>query len=108
MMGEFDSMEELCDCAADSEVKPDGNKPQQQQSHQQQMQSGESSQSCGKKCNFQLSVSELAEAPKPHKSMLDRDDKVTGARWVALELYETRTSEGKCICPGLLKHTTFR
>jgi len=37
-------MEELFDCAPDSEVKPDGKKPQLQQPQQQQRQSGESSQ----------------------------------------------------------------
>jgi hypothetical protein len=46
-------MEELFDSAADSEVKPDGKKPQPQQPQQQQGQSGElSSQQDGKKRNF--------------------------------------------------------
>jgi hypothetical protein len=52
-IGRFDTMEELFDRAADSEVKPDGKKPPPQQPQQQQRRSGESScQQGGKKCNF--------------------------------------------------------
>jgi hypothetical protein len=99
--GIFDSMEELVDRAADSEVKPDGKKPQPQQPQQQQKQSGESSsQQGGKKRNFQPSISELAEAPKPDKSKSDKDDKRTPAPWVSPELYESCRSEGKCIRCG--------
>jgi hypothetical protein len=58
-------MEELFDRATDSEVTPDGNKPQQLQPHGQQRQSGESSQHNSKKRNFQPSISEQAKAPKP-------------------------------------------
>jgi len=50
--GRCDIMKDLFDRAADSEVKPDGNKPQPQQPQQQQRQSGESSQQGGKKRNF--------------------------------------------------------
>jgi hypothetical protein len=106
--GRFDSMEELFDRAADSEVKPDGKKPQPQQPQQQQRQSGESSQQGGKKRNFRPSISEPAEAPKPDKSKSDKDDKRTPAPWVSPELYETRKSEGKCIRCGSPKHKTFR
>jgi len=66
--GRFDSMEELFNRAADSEVKPDSKKPQPQQPQQQQKQSGESSQQGGKKRNFRPSIPEPAEAPKPDKS----------------------------------------
>jgi len=45
-------MEDLVDQAADSEIRPDGTKPQQHQPHQQQKLSGESSQHGGKKPNF--------------------------------------------------------
>jgi len=88
--GRCDSMEELFDCAADSEVKPDGKKPQPQQPHQQQKQSGESAQQGGKKSNFRPSISEVAKALKPDKSTSDKDDKCTPVSWVSPELYETR------------------
>jgi len=95
--GRFDTMEEVFDCAADSEVKPDSKKPQPQQPQQQQKQSGESCQQGGKKCNFRPSISEPADAPNTDKSMSDHDDTCTPAPWVSPELNETRTSEGKCI-----------
>jgi len=57
----FDSTEVLFDRAANSEVKPDGWNPQQQQPHQQQMLSWESSQQGTKKWNFQPSISEPAK-----------------------------------------------
>jgi len=89
--GRFDSMEELFDRAADSEVKPDGKKPQPQQPQQHQRQAGESSsQQGGKKHNFRRSISQPAEAPKPDKSKSDKDDARTPAPWVSPELYETR------------------
>jgi hypothetical protein len=101
-------MEEHFDRAANSEVKPDGKKPQPQQPQPQQRQSGESSsQQGGQKRNFRPSISELAEAPKPAKSMSHKDDKCTPAPWVSPELYETRKSEGKCIRCGSPKHKTF-
>ena len=104
----FDSMEELFDRAADSEVKQDGKKPQPQQPEQQQRQLRESSQQGGKKRNFRPSIFEPAEAPKPDKSKSDKDDKRTPAPWVSPELYETRKSEGKSICCGSPKQKTFR
>jgi hypothetical protein len=63
--GRFDSMEELFDRAADSEVKPGGKKPQLQQPQQQQKQSRESCQQGGKRSNFRPSISEPAESQKP-------------------------------------------
>jgi len=102
-------MEEHFDRAANSEVKPDGKKPQPQQPQQQQRQSGESSsQQRGKKLNFRPSISEPAEALKPDKSKSDKDDKRTPAPWVSPELYETRKLEGKCIRCGSPKHKTLR
>jgi hypothetical protein len=102
-------MQELCDRAIDSEVKPDGVQPQPQQPQQQQRQSGDSSSHRGgKKHNFRPSISEPAEALKPDKSKSDKDDKRTPAPWVSPELYKTRKSEGKCICCGSPKHKTFR
>jgi len=106
--GKFDSMKELFDRAADSEVKPDSKTPQQQQPHQQQKQSGESSQQGSRKYNFRPSISELAEVLNPEKSKLDKDDKHSLARWVSPEFYETRKSEGKCIHCRSPKHKTFR
>jgi len=88
-IGKFDSMEELFDCAANSEVKLDGKTPQLQQPHQQQKQSGESSQQYGTKCNFRPSISEPAEVPKPDKSKADNNDKRTPAQWHSPELYTT-------------------
>jgi hypothetical protein len=55
--GRFDSMEQLFDRAADSEVKQDGKKPQSEQLQQQQRQSGESSQQGGMKPKFRPSIS---------------------------------------------------
>jgi hypothetical protein len=75
-------MEELFDSAANSEVKPDGQKPQPQQPQQQQRQSGESSIQGGKKLNFRPSISKLAKKPKPDKSKSDKDDNRTPAPWV--------------------------
>jgi hypothetical protein len=107
--GRFDSREELFNCAANSEVKPDRKKPQPQQLQQQQSQSGESSSEQGcKKRTFQPSICEPAEAPKPDKSKSDKDDKRTPVPSVSPELYETRKSEGKCIPCGSQKHKTFR
>jgi len=107
-IGKFDSMEELSDWAADSEVKPDGYKHQQQQPYQQQKQSAESSQQGGKKCNFRTSISEPAEAPKPMKPKLDNDDKRAPTPWVSPEGYDTRKSVGKYIHCGSPKHKTLR
>jgi hypothetical protein len=65
--GRFNSMEELFNRAADSEVKRHGNKPQLRQPQQHARQSGQSSsEQGGKRCNFQQSISEPAEAPKPY------------------------------------------
>jgi hypothetical protein len=101
-------MIELFDRGADSEVKPDGKKPQLQQPQQQQRQSGESSQQGGKKRNFRPSILEPAEVPKPDKPKSDKDDKCTPAPWVSPELYETRKSEGDLLHWGSPKHNTFR
>jgi hypothetical protein len=106
--GRFDSMEELFDRAANSEVKLDGKKPQPQQPQQQQRQSGElSSQQGGKKRKVRPSISEPAKAPTPDQSKSDNDDIHTPEPWVSPELYETRKSEGQCIRCGSPKHKTF-
>ena len=105
--GKFDSTAELFDCTADSEIKPDGNKPQQQQPHQQQKQSGESFHQGGKKHNFRPSISKPAEGPKPDKCKSDQDVKRNLLPWVSPELDKTQKLEGKCIHCGLPKHKTF-
>jgi len=53
------------------------------------MLSAESSPQGGKKFNFRPSISELAEAPMPEKSMSDKDDKRYPVPSVSPELYET-------------------
>ena len=107
--GRFDCMEELFDRAADSEVKPDGTKPQPQHPQHQQRQSGKStSQQGGKKRNLRASISEPGKALMPDKSKSDKDNKRTPAPLVLAELYETQKSERKCIHDRSLKHKTFR
>jgi hypothetical protein len=101
-------MEELFDGAADVEVKPDGKKPQQQQPHQLQMHSAESSQQGGKKRIFRETISKPAEALKHEISKSGKDDTCPPAGRVSPELYETGKSEAKCIHRRVRKHKSFR
>lgn len=71
-------------------------------------QSGDSSQQSGNKHNFQTSISEPAEVPKPSKSKLNKEDKHTAAPCIRPALYTTRMSEGKWIRYGSPKYTTFQ
>jgi hypothetical protein len=73
-------MEELSDRTANSEVKPDSNKPQPQQQQRQQKQSGESSQQGSKKCNIRPSISEAAESPMSDRSKLDNNERSAPAQ----------------------------
>jgi len=89
--GNFDSIDELFDRAADVETQPE------KYGKQQQKPLGESSCPGGKKCNFRPSILEMNDVPK-QPSRPDKSDKSSGgggtdlppSAWVRWEVYALR------------------
>jgi len=116
----FDTLDQLFDCAAASEFKPDDKKPGGQQ--QQQRQTGES-QKCGnKKHNFRPSISDPMEitsgnsnnsstgnskSGKSNKSSGGSRANLSPAPWLSKEIYESRKANRQCTRCGSGDHKTY-
>jgi len=115
----FDTLDQLFDCAAALEFKPDDKKPGGQQ--QQQRQVGETQKGGEKKRNFRPSISEPAENtsgksnntstgnPKSGKSIKPSGGSsanLSPAPWLSKEAYESRKANRQCTRCGSGDHTT--
>jgi hypothetical protein len=115
----FDTLDQLFDCAAASEFKPDDKKPGGQQ--QQQRQAGESQKGGDKKRNFRPSISEPAENTSGNSnnsggnSKSGKSNKPSGgsranlspAPWLSKEAYESRKANRQCTRCGSGDHKTY-
>jgi len=116
----FETLNQLFDCAAISEFKPDDKKPGGQQ--QQQRQAGESQKGGDKKHSFRPSISEPAEIPSGNSnnsstgnSKLGNSNKSSGgsranlspAPWLSKEAYESRKANRQCTRCGSGDHKTY-
>ena len=116
----FDTLDQLFDCAAASEFKPDDKNPG---GHQQQRQRGDSQKGGDKKCNFWPSISELTEntadnsntsgnsniagtgnsiSGKSSKSSGGSHANLSPTPWLSKEIYESRNANRQCTpcCSG--------
>jgi len=122
----FDTLDQLFDCAAASEFKPDDKKPGGQQ--QQQRQTGESQKGGDKKRNFRPSISEPTEntsgisntsgnsnnsgtgyskSGKSNKSSGGSRANLSPAPWLSKEIYESRKANRQCTRCGSGDHKTY-
>jgi len=115
----FDTLDQLFDCAAASEFKPDDKKPGGQQ--QQPRQAGESPKGGDKKSNFRPSISEPAEytsgnsnnsggnskSGKSNKSSGGSRASLSQAPWLSKEAYESRKANRQCARCGSGDHKTY-
>jgi len=122
----FDTLDQLFDCAAASEFKPDDKKPGGQQ--QQQRLTGESQKGGNKKRNFRPSISEPTEntsgnsntygnsnnsgtgnskSGKSKKSSGGSRANLSPAPWLSKEIYESWKANRQCTCCGSGDHKTY-
>jgi hypothetical protein len=115
----FNTLDQLFDCAAASEFKPDDKKPGGQQ--HQHRQGGDSPKGGNKKCNFRPSISEPAENTSGKSnnsggnSQSSKSNKPSGgsranlspAPWFSKEAYERRKANRQCTRSGSEDHITY-
>ena len=115
----FETLDQLFDCAAASEFKPDNKKPGGKQ--QQQRQSGESQKGGDKKRNCRPSISEPAENTSGNSndssgnSSLGKSNQSSGGfranlspvPWLSEEAYESRKANRQCTRCGSGVHKTY-
>jgi hypothetical protein len=107
--GKFNSIDELCDRAADVETEPE------KYDKQQQKPPGESSRLRRKKRNFRPSISEMKDVPKnpskpdkPHESSGCGGTDLPPSPWVTGEVYASWKANGECLRCGSEGHKAFQ
>jgi len=107
--GNFNSIDELFDRAADVQTEPE------KYNKQQQKPLGQSSRPGGKKGSFRPSMSETKDVPKnpskpnkPNKSSGGGGKDLPPSPWVTGELCPSRQANGKCLRCGGKGHNAFQ